>query len=80
MLDALEADCNVELSQIERLVGSGYFELWPNIVPVGCGDRIGGDVDSFDADSAGGQKKVRSISIAAAQISDRATGDEVSRE
>jgi hypothetical protein len=80
MLDALEADCDVGSPKIERLVCGGYFELRPNVMPLGPGDRIGGDVNASNADGAGGQEKVRSISVAAAEISDRTTGHEVSGE
>src|SRR4051794_3613594 len=53
VLDALEADRDVELAQVEWLVRRPDFELWPHVVPLCRGDGVGGYVDAFDANGAG---------------------------
>ena len=80
MLDPLEADRDVKISEVKRLVHSSNFKLRPDIMPVGCGDRVGGYVDPSHTDGACRQQKVRPISVPAAEVDDRATGHEVPGE
>ena len=58
MLDPLEADRDVKISEVKRPVDSSNFELRPDVVPLGRSDRVGGYVDASHTDGARRQEKV----------------------
>lgn len=58
MLDPLEADGDVKVSEVKRPVHSSNFKLRPDVVPLGRSDRVGGYVDASHTDGARRHQKV----------------------